>query len=63
MLKVKTETDEVTTELHTQGGETRSKKAPAGPYTITLVKLEPEPRSTAPIEPAAYRATLKVGRE
>src|SRR5688500_17305550 len=63
VVKVKTETDEETRELHTQGGESRSKKAPAGPFTITLVKLESAPRSTAPIEPSAYRATLVVGRE
>jgi hypothetical protein len=63
LVKVKTETDEVTRELHTQGGEPRSRKAPAGQYVITLVKLEPAPRSTAPVEPAAYRATLVVGRE
>ena len=63
VVKVKTETDEVTRELHTQGAEPRSKKAPAGQFVVTLVKLEPAPRSTAPIDPAAYRATLIVGRE
>src|SRR5688500_9815148 len=62
-VQVKTDTDEVTRELHTQGGEPRTRKAPAGQYVITLVKLEPAPRSTAPIDPAAYRATLVVGRE
>jgi hypothetical protein len=63
VLKVKTEADEVTREVHTQGGEPRSRKAPAGDYVVTLVKLEPAPRSTAPIEPSAYRATLLVARE
>ena len=63
VLKVKTETDEVTREVHTQGGEPRSRKAPAGDFVVTLVRLDPAPRSTAAIEPSAYRATLLVARE
>ena len=63
VLRVKTDADEVTREVHTQGGEPRSRKAPVGDYVVTLVKLEPAPRSSAPIEAAAYRATLVVGRE
>jgi hypothetical protein len=63
VLKVKTETEEVTREVHTQGGEPRSRKAPAGDFVVTLVRLDPAPRSTAPIEPSTYRATLLVGRE
>src|SRR5688572_13604353 len=54
VLKVKTETGEATRELHTQGGDSRSRKAPAGQYVITLVKLEPTPRSSAPVDQAAY---------
>ena len=63
VLKVKTDAEEVTREVHTQGGEPRSRKAPVGEYVVTLVRLEPAPRSGAPIDPAAYRATLMVARE
>jgi hypothetical protein len=63
VLKVKVEAEEATREVHTQGGEPRSRKAPAGDYVVTLVRLDPAPRSTAPIEPSAYRATLIVGRD
>jgi hypothetical protein len=63
VLKVKVEADEVTREVHTQGGEPRSRRAPAGDYVVTLVRLDPVPRSTATIEPSAYRATLTVSRD
>lgn len=62
VLKVKLEAEEVTREVHTQGGASRSRQAPAGDYTVTLVRLDPAPRSTAPIEASAYRATLLVAR-
>ena len=63
VLKVKDGTDETSQELHTSEGGDRSRKAPAGRYTISLVKLDPAPRSTQPIEASAYRATLSVKRE
>ena len=63
VLKVKVDAEEVTREVHTQGGEPRSRKAPAGDFVVTLVRLDPAPRSSAPIEPSAYRATLLVARE
>ena len=63
VLKVKADAEEATRELHTQGGEPRSRKAPAGDYVVTLVRLDPAPRSTSTIEPSAYRATLRVGRD
>jgi len=47
-------------ELHTAARESR--EAEHGPYRITLVKLEPAPRSTATISQADYRATLVVVR-
>lgn len=63
VLKVKIAAEEATREVHTQGGEPRSRKAPAGDYVVTLVRLDPAPRSTAAIEASAYRATLLVARE
>lgn len=63
VLKVKVEAEEATREVHTQGGEPRSRKAPAGDYVVTLIRLAPAPRSTAAIEASAYRATLLVARE
>ena len=63
VLKVKDGTDETSQDLHTNEGGERSRKAPAGDYTISLVKLDPAPRSTQPIEAGAYRATLRVARE
>jgi len=63
VLKVKTTADEVTREVHTQGGETRARKAPAGDHIVTLVRLDPTPRSGSPIEASAYRATLMLARE
>ena len=62
VLKVKAEAEEATREVHTQGGEARPRQAPAGDYVVTLIRLEPAPRSTGAIEPSAYRATLRVGR-
>lgn len=63
VLKVKAEAEEATREVHTQGGDSRSRKAPVGDYVVTLVRLEPAPRSTTTIEASAYRATLLVGRD
>ena len=62
VLKVKAEDQEATREVHTQGGASRSRQARAGNYLVTLVRLDPAPRSTGAIEPSAYRATLKVGQ-
>jgi hypothetical protein len=61
VLKVKVEAEEATREVHTQGGASRSRSARAGDYVVTLIRLEPAPRSTGAIEPSAYRATLRVG--
>ena len=47
-------------ELHTTGRE--SHEAKHGDYRITLVKLEPAPRSTATISQGDYHATLVVVR-
>jgi hypothetical protein len=63
VLKVKVDSDEAVRELHTNEGGERSRKVPAGDFTITLQRLDPAPRSTQPIEASAYRATLKVARE
>jgi len=62
VLRVRVEGEETTREVHTQGGASRSRNARAGDYVVTLVRLEPAPRSTGAIEPSAYRATLRVGR-
>ena len=47
-------------ELHTTGRE--SHEAKHGAYRITLVKLEPAPRSTTTISASDYRATFVVVR-
>jgi hypothetical protein len=47
-------------ELHTTGRE--SHEAKHGAYRVTLVKLEPAPRSTMTISSSDYRATLVVVR-
>ena len=60
VLKVKDGADESSKELHTHQGGEGSREATAGEHTITLVKLDPAPNSTRPIEASAYRATLKV---
>jgi hypothetical protein len=62
VLKVKDGGDESSRELHTHQDGERSREAPAGEHTLTLVKLDPAPSSTRPIEASAYRATLKVAR-
>ena len=36
--------------------------ASAGVYTVTLVRVEPQPASTAKIAPTDYRATLKIDK-
>jgi hypothetical protein len=46
--------------LHTSGRFEREAKH--GAYQIQLVKLEPAPRSTAPISASDYRATFVVVR-
>ena len=61
VLKVKVEASETTREVHTQGGSSRSRNAPAGDYMVTLVRLEPVPSSAGTIAASAYRATLRVG--
>ena len=63
VLEVKVEAEEATREVHTQGDGSRSRTAPVGDYVVTLVRLEPVPRSTTPIQASAYRATLRVGRD
>jgi hypothetical protein len=63
VLKVQVEAEEATREVHTQGREPRSRKAPVGDYVVTLVRLDPAPRSTTTIEASSYRATLMVGRD
>ena len=63
VLRVKASADEVTREVHTQGDPPRSRQAPAGDFVVTLVRLDPAPRSTSAVDPASYRATLRVGRE
>jgi hypothetical protein len=47
-------------ELHTTGRE--SHEAKHGAYRVTLVKLEPAPRSTVTISSSDYRATFVVVR-
>lgn len=47
-------------DLHTSARDGREAKH--GAYRITLVKLEPAPRSTATISPGDYRATFVVVR-
>jgi hypothetical protein len=59
-IEVLTPTPRADHELHTSGRDGR--EASHGAYRITLVKLEPAPRSTATISPGDYRATLVVVR-
>jgi len=59
-VEVLTPTPRAEHELHTSAREDREAKH--GAYRITLVKLEPAPRSTAPTSAADYRATLLVVR-
>lgn len=48
-------------QLHTSG-QLGPREARYGDFTIALVTLRPQPRSTGPIEPTAYRLTLRVSR-
>jgi hypothetical protein len=59
-VEVITPTPRAEHELHTSAREGREAKH--GAYRLTLVKLEPAPRSTAPPSTADYRATLLVVR-
>jgi hypothetical protein len=59
-VEVLTPTPREEHELHTSGRD--SHEAKHGAYRITLVKLEPAPRSTATISQGDYRATLVVVR-
>jgi len=59
-IEVITPTPRAEHELHTSGRDSR--EATHGAYHITLVKLEPAPRSTATISQGDYRATLVVVR-
>jgi hypothetical protein len=47
-------------ELHTSGRYPR--EVTHGSYRVTLVQLEPTPRSSVPLSPADYRATFRVSR-
>jgi hypothetical protein len=59
-IEVVTPTPRAEHELHTTGRE--SHEAKHGAYRITLVKLEPAPRSTTTISSGDYRATFVVVR-
>jgi hypothetical protein len=59
-IEVITPTPRADHELHTAARESREAKH--GAYRITLVKLEPAPRSTTTISASDYRATLVVVR-
>ena len=59
-VEVITPTPRAEHELHTTGRE--SHEAKHGAYRITLVKLEPAPRSTKTISASDYRATFVVVR-
>jgi hypothetical protein len=47
-------------QLHTSGRYER--EATHGAYQVTLVRLDPAPRSTVPLSSADYRATLLVSQ-
>ena len=47
-------------ELHTSGRFPR--EVTHGGYRLTLVGLEPAPRSSVPLSPSDYRATFRVAR-
>jgi hypothetical protein len=47
-------------ELHTSGRYPR--EVTHGAYRVTLVRLDPAPRSSAPVSPSDYLATLSVSR-
>jgi hypothetical protein len=59
-VDVLTPTPRAEHELHTSGRD--SHEAQHGAYRITLVKLEPAPRSTTTISASDYRATFVVVR-
>ena len=59
-VEVITPTPRAQHELHTSSRFDREAKH--GAYRVTLVKLEPAPRSTATISPGDYRATFVVVR-
>ena len=59
-VEVITPTPRAEHELHTSARFDREAKH--GAYRVTLVKLEPAPRSTATISPGDYRATFVVVR-
>ena len=63
VLKVAVDAEENVREVHTNEGGERSRKVPAGDFVISLERLDPQPRSTQPIEASAYRVTLRVARE
>lgn len=62
VLRIVADSEEATREVHTNEGGERSRKVPAGDYVVSLVRLDPAPRSTQRIEASAYRATLQVAR-
>jgi hypothetical protein len=45
-------------ELHTSGRYAR--EVTDGAYQVSLVRLDPAPRSSVPLSPGDYRATLRV---
>jgi hypothetical protein len=47
-------------ELHTSGRY--AQEVTHGAYQVTLVRLDPTPRSSVPLAPGDYRATLRVTR-
>lgn len=47
-------------ELHT--GDASLSSATVGEYRIALTDLQPYPFSTRPVDPAEYRATMRVSR-
>jgi hypothetical protein len=47
-------------ELHTSGRY--AQEATHGAYRVTLVRLDPAPRSTVPLSSSDYRATLRVSQ-
>jgi hypothetical protein len=47
-------------QLHTSGRFAR--EVTHGAYQVTLVRLDPAPRSSVPLSPGDYRATLRVDK-
>jgi len=54
--------DSAALELHTTTSGGGVREARYGDFLIRLTALSPQPRSTRPIEPGDYRATLRVTR-